>query len=492
MKNIINKNIIILFGVFLLLLSACTDGFEEMNIDPNQPLVVPTSSLLTGAQRELIANIFGNHSQLNGVGLPAMIYTQHMASLRGGFDGIYATVELDFTSFYTNGLKDLQEIITLNTNDETRAQAALSGPNNNQIAVARILKAWAFHNITDVWGDVPYFEALQGNSFPLPIYNTQESIYMDLLKELTEAAEMINSGGGKISGDIIYEGNMDMWYKFANSLKMRVGLRLSKVAPDMARMALTEAIAAGPMDSIEDNAYYRFLDSQPNNNPWFFRFELSVPNYGVGSTLVDLLKSLNDPRLAEFADPALNQDLGGGFIGQPVGLDVASGSAISDFAVSWPNAKNILQPNSRFTIMSYAEVEFIITEAAARGWISADPLNHYNAAISASMEQWGITDPSVLSDYLADPGVIYDTTDPYKSIGNQKWISFYMQGMQAWSEWRRLGYPDLEVAQDAVISDIPRRRGYPPSEINLNKSNYEAAVARQGTDDLLTRLWWDK
>lgn len=492
MKKIINTNLIILVGVTLLLFSACTDEFEEMNIDPNQPLVVPTSSLLTGAQRELVANIFGNHDQLNGVGIPAMVYAQQMASLRGGTTDTYATVEQDFATFYTRGLRDLQEIITLNTNEETMTNAALSGPNNNQIAVARILKAWAFQNITDVWGDIPYTEALQGNSFPLPTYNTQESIYMDLLKELSEATEMINPDEGAISGDIIYEGDMDKWYRFANSLKMRVGLRLSKVAPEVSATALAEAVAAGPMNSIEDNAFYKFLDSQPNNNPWFFRFELSVPNYGVGSTLVDMLKSLNDPRLEKYADNALNQDLGGGYIGQPVGLDVASGSAISDFAVSWPDAQNILQPNSSFTIMSYAEVGFILAEAAERGWISGNASDYYNTAISASMEQWGITDPSAIADYLAQAEVAYDTTDPIKSIGNQKWISLYMQGVQAWSEWRRLQYPELEIAQDAVISAIPRRRGYPPSEINLNKSNYEAAVARQGTDDLLTRVWWDK
>lgn len=492
MKKIINRNLIVLAAGVSLFLSACTEGFEEMNIDPNQPVVVPTSSLLTGAQRELVADIFGNHSQLGGIGLPGMVYIQQMANLRGGFDDIYATVEDDFSTFYTSGLRDLQEIILLNTNEETMTNAALSGPNNNQIAVARILKAWAFQNITDVWGDIPYKETLQGTDFPLPTYDAQESIYLDLLKELTEAAAMINPSDGKISGDIIYEGDMDKWYRFANSLKMRVALRLSNVAPEMASTALAEAFTAGPMNSIDDNASYKFLESQPNNNPWFFRFELSVPNYGIASTMVDVLKSLNDPRLEKYADPALNENLGGGYVGQPVGLDRASGSAISDFAVSWPNAENILQPTSRFTIMSYAEVGFILAEAAERGWISGNASDYYSTAVTASMEQWGITDPEVIATYLSQEEVAYNTSDPIKSIGNQKWISFYMQGAQAWSEWRRLQYPELEIARDAVIDGIPRRKGYPPSEINLNKSNYEAAVARQGTDDLLTRVWWDK
>lgn len=492
MKNIVNKCLILLATGFLLLLSACTEGFEDLNIDPNQPLEVPTSSLLTGAQRELVASIFGNHSQLDGIGLPGMIYAQQMASLRGGATDTYATVEADFSAFYTSGLRDLEEIILLNTNPETMVNAALSGPNQNQIAVARILKAWAYHNITDVWGDIPYEEALQGNNFPLPAYTTQEFIYMDLLKELSEATEMINVADGTIAGDIIFDGDMGKWYRFANSLKMRVALRLSNVAPEVAENGISEAFTAGPMVSVGDNAYYKFLESQPNNNPWYFRFELSVPNYGVGSTLVDMLKSLNDPRLEKYADVAFNQDLGGGYIGQPVGLDVASGSAISDFAVSWPNAENILQPTSTFTIMSYAEVNFILAEAAERGWISGNASDYYNSAISASMEQWGISDPSAIDSYLSQDDVRYDSTDPFRSIGNQKWISLYMQGVQSWSEWRRLQYPELDVAIDAVIEAIPRRRGYPPSEINLNKSNYEEALARQGSDDLLTRVWWDR
>lgn len=492
MKTIKNIPTTILLAGLLIFSAACTEGFEELNIDPNQPLEVPTSSLLTGAQRELVADIFGNHDQLNGIGLPAMIYAQQMANLRGGFDDIYATVEGDFSTFYTNGLRDLEEVILLNANEETMVNAALSGPNHNQIAVARILKAWAYQNITDIWGDVPYQEALKGNAFSLPTYTDQETIYLDLLKELSEAAAMINAADGAIDGDIIFGGDMEKWYKFANSLKMRVALRLSNVAPNVAASALSEAVAAGPMTSTEDNAFYQFLESQPNNNPWFFRYELSVPNYGIASTLVDMLKSLNDPRLERYADPAINETLGGGYIGQPVGLDRASGSAISDFAVSWPNTETILQPTSIFTILSYAEVAFIKAEAAERGWISGSPSEFYTEAITASMEQWGISDPSAIADYLAQEAVAYDTTNPMRSIGNQKWISFYMQGVQSWCEWRRLQYPELEVARDGVIDGIPRRKGYPPSEINLNKANYEQAVARQGSDDLLTRVWWDR
>lgn len=475
----------------IVLIAGCTDGFEELNKDPNQPLEVPTSSLITGAERELVRSVFGNHDELVGIGLPLSVFSQQISNLRGAFDDIYATVEDDFSEFYTRGLRDLEEVIILNSSEETMAEAAKSGPNGNQVAVAMILKAWAFHNITDVWGDIPYSQALSGSEFPLPEYDTQESIYTDLLKELTEASAMIDITAGDIEGDIIYDGDMSKWLLFANSLKMRVGLRLSKVDPTTASTAVSEAFAAGVMTSNDDNATYDFLASAPNYNPWFYRFELSVPNYGVGSTLIDMLVDTNDPRLEMYADTAFNQDLGGGFVGNPVGYDRASGSAISDFAVSWPDAENVLGQTAPFTIMTYSEVLFMLAEASERGWIAGTTSTYYDLAITASMEQWGITDATAISDYIAQPSVTLDAANPIKSIGDQKYIALYMQGVQIWSEWRRLGYPELEIARDAVISGMPRRRGYPPSEINLNKANYDAAVARQGPDDLLTRMWWD-
>ncbi len=489
--KLIRKNYINVIVGALVLLTSCTDGFEDLNINPNQPVEVPTSSLFTGAERELVRSIFGNHQDLVGIGIAPMTYAQQVAGLRGGTDNIYAIVEEDFSEIYNRGLRDLEEIIRLNTDESTIASAALSGPNMNQIAVAKILKVWAYHNITDVWGDIPYTQALKGQEYALPEYDTQEFIYMDLLEELTEASDMIDVTVGDIAGDIIYAGDMVKWQKLANSLKMRVGLRLSKVAPAVASTAISDAFAAGVLDSNEDNASYKFLESAPNNNPWFYRFELSVPNYGVGSTLVDMMKSVNDPRLDEYADPSFNNDLGGGFVGMPVGLDIASGSGISDFAVSWPDEENLLSATSPFMIMTYSEVLFILSEAAERGWITGTASTYYEDAITASIQQWGITDPTSISDYLAQGSVMYDAANPLKSIGEQKWISLFMQGVQSWSEWRRLGYPVLQIAEDAVISDIPRRKGYPPSEINLNKKNYDVAVARQGPDNLLTRMWWD-
>ncbi len=496
MKYFIDKLIYSMLLISSVMVVSCTDNFEEINTNPNEPVTVPTAHLLTSAERSLIGEFFGNHDNLSGIGTTVSTYSQYIAGLRGGFDDIYLTVEADFSDIYTGGLRNLEEIISLNTDEETSVIVSISGANVNQIAVAKILKAWAFHNMTDIWGDIPYFEALKGKGNALPVYDTQESIYLDLLEELTEASDMIDlsatspTGEVDIVGDIIYKGDMELWKKFANSLKMRVALRLSKVLPSVSEVAISEAYAEGVFESNFDNAMYSYLAAAPNYNPYYFRYELSVPNYGITNTMVDKLADFSDPRLIVYADTAERNDLGGGYVGMPFGLSRGTASGISDFAVSWPNKKNILQITTPYMMMSFAEVQFILAEAAEKGWIAGDPAAFYEGGIEASMTQWGI-ETSEIDTYLAQPEIQYNTADPYRSIGDQKWIALYMQGIQGWAEWRRLGFPELEVAQDALIDGIPRRKGYPPSETNLNKANYDKAIERQGPDILLTRVWWD-
>ncbi|MEK6482421.1 SusD/RagB family nutrient-binding outer membrane lipoprotein [Catalinimonas sp. 4WD22] len=485
MKNI--RKTLILF--LALVVGGCYD-FEEININPNEPTSVPTSQLLTSAQRNLVKEVFGNNSNF-GESSYANIYMQYLANLRGGFDGIYLDVQSDFADFYQEGLIDLQEIIRLNNDPELAVSVSESGSNNNQIAVARILRAWAFSNITDIWGDIPYFEALAGLDQVLPTYDPQELIYEDLIKELSEASTQIELEGTPVEGDIIFGGDMENWQLLANALKMRLGLRLSKVDPAMAQEVVQEAYQAGLPSDNSQNALYRFSASAGNNNPMYYRFFISVPNLGVSNTMVDKLIELNDPRLAYYADVAALGDNAGEYIGMPYGIDRSKGSGIRDEAVSWPDAEKVLGAASPFTILSYAEVSFMKAEAASRGWIDGDAETYYKTGIRASLEYWGVPEEQI-NTFMEEPSIAFNASEPLASIGEQKWISFYMQGIQAWSEWRRLGYPELAPAPDAMSGrSIPRRKGYPPSELTLNKANYDAAISRQGPDNMATRVWWD-
>jgi hypothetical protein len=165
--------------------------------------------------------------------------------------------------------------------------------------------------------------------------------------------------------------------------------------------------------------------------------------------------------------------------------------SIGNKNVSSPGVQ-IIAADARMVIQSYAEVLFIQAEAAARGWTVGNAEELYKAAITASMEYWNAS-PAAIAAYLEQPGTTFDAANFRKSIGEQKWLALYMQGLEAWAEWRRLDYPALLPAPAAANGrQIPRRRGYPLQEISLNKANYDAAVARQGPDVLETRVWWDK
>ncbi len=479
---------VFLLIVWLGLLAACTNGFEEMNQDPNNPTLVPTSYLMSAAQTELTEEFFGRYNQGSNWNLTAMRYMQQWTStLYTGVDR-YLTIEGDFSDVYDEGLRDLQEIIRLNTNPETRVKAADSGDNDNQVAVAMILRAWAFHNLTDIWGDIPYSQALMEDKNVSPAYDPQEQIYNGIIEELEEAYAMIDETGAPLQGDLIYNGDMAKWKLFAQSLKLRLGMRLTEAAPAKAEAVVKQALDAGVFMANADNARYTYEGSVPNVNPWFSEFVLETITLAVTNTLVDQLVASEDPRLPFFAKKA---EAIGDYVGMPYGVSAAIAGSIKNEEVSLP-ANAIIAASFPAVLQSYAEVLFLQAEAAARGWYPADAATLYAQAIRASMEQWGV-DAVAAEAYLANPAVAYEAGNYRKSIGNQKWLALYLQGLEAWSEWRRLDYPRLVKAPDAASGrEIPRRRGYPLTEISLNQASYNEAIARQGPDLLSTRIWWDQ
>jgi hypothetical protein len=471
----------------LLVTAACESDFEEINTDPNNPTEVPTAFLLSSAQRSIIEQAFGMNRTSNWDQI-GMRYMQMWTSTLYTDDDRYAIREGDFTEFYKGGLTDLTEIIRLNTDEKTTTFAAVSGSNQNQIAVARILKAWTFGIITDIWGDVPYSEALQALSNTTPAYDAQSVIYPDLIKELTEASAQIDESAGDITGDLFYNGNMAYWKLFAQSLKLRLGMRMSEVDPEMAAKVVQEAVAAGVFTSNEQMATFQYMASAPYYNPFYNNYYIGTPTIAVANTLIDKMLELNDPRISGYAQEKEN---GGSFVGMPYGVSAAIAGSVNNKNVSF-QSERVLAADSKLVLQSYAEVLFLQAEAVARGWISGNAAELYQAAIKASMQYWDVP-PTEIENYFSQPAVAYDPGNYRKSIGDQKWLALYLQGLEAWAEWRRLDYPELKPAPDAAQGRaIPRRRGYPLQEISLNKASYETAVNRQGPDVMETQVWWDK
>ncbi len=478
------KKILIIFLSFVLL-NSCTEDFEVLNTNPVATSDVPTSNLLTGAIQDLISINAGL-----GYNKTCMLYTQFWSQRETTGRSRYGDINRDWSSWYLNGLPELNNIIALNSGGHKGAFIAY-GSNGNQIAVARILRAWAFLNITDAWGNIPYSEV--GNpKISFPKYDSQESIYGNLLTELKEANTMIDISAAGVEGDLMYNGDMAKWKKFANSLRARMALRMSKVDPVKGASELTRAIADGVIESNDENALVNFQVEEDFANPLFIEFKVQQWTY-VSDVLVNAMSvdpDFVDPRLAVYADPALNTGM---ITGLTYGLTDDESTEVLQDDISYPGAlvRGTTFPSILFTV---SEMLFIKAEAVELGWMSGDAESFYNDAIKNSMAFWGI-DNDVAENYLSEAHVAYSDANWQELIGTQKWLSFYMQGAQAWAEYRRIGFPVLVAPPKELQNDatgVPRRFFYELSEKNTNGANLEAAISAMGGDNFDIRVWWDK
>jgi len=483
-----NKGLIILLSAMLLLTIGCTKDFEDINIDPNQPTISPTSYLLTNAQRSIMDDMWDEWWN----GRFGLQYSQYWSQVVYTEESRYQprlNVTNSYWGYLYRDMMDLQNIIDINTNDDTKGDAQAYGSNDNQIAVARILKAFTFHFMTDTWGDIPYTEALMGSENIAPAYTLQEDIYADLLKELTEAQAQIDVTANGVEGDVIYNGDMTKWKKFANSLRMRIALRTSKV--DVNYMTKVQAaITAGAFDSPGDDAYFTFDGASPSYNPLYEAFFVdNRHDFAVSQVMINTLVALDDPRLTLYADmPVDTSQYHNAYHGMPYGMDGPSATSYSGASgdyVSLPAANTVLAANAKACLMNYAEVCFIKSE------IAGFDQTEYENGITASMTAWGVVAGDITTYLLTVP--VADA----ENVLTQKWLGNYMQGLQGWYEWRRTGYPVLAGPVDGALDDtgnrdIASRRPYPTDEQTLNEASYKAAVASQGADLIKTRVWWDQ
>ncbi len=480
------KKLGVVFVVTLLMVS-CND-FGSINTDPNNPSAVKTELLLTNALRSISGPL---------AAVDPVLYVQHMSETQYNESSRYQGVNYDFSGYYTGPLRDLETIIELNTNDETKASVTTGGSNNNQIAVARIMKAYFYQLMTDRWGYLPYSEALEGSDNFTPAYDSQESIYMDLITELKEAVDQMDNGGDVSAGDFILGGDMDRWAEFANSLRARIALRMSGVS-GMAATAKAEFEDAISDGVITADVWYPYLSSSDNQNPWYARF-ITRTDYAISDVLADTLKALGDMRATAFADPAPDTSNANGSteLFEVIGLDygLENPGEVTNDEVSFPG-QALRAQNAPLAIITVAEMQLAMAEAAENGWTTpGTAATHYANGIAASWDQWGVTgDGTALTAYMANPEVVYaGGAAGMDQIAYEKWVALYGNGYEAWSEWRRLDHPQLTPHPFPLnqSGEIPVRHGYPTSEAQLNSASYEAAVSAQGTDDTTTNLWWD-
>ncbi|MHB1168996.1 MAG: SusD/RagB family nutrient-binding outer membrane lipoprotein [Longimicrobiales bacterium] len=458
-----------------VIVTACDEGLAGLNVDPNNPVEVGAEYLLPNAIEASVSRVIGSGLNMDVTGLWVQHYVEHLYTVEDLYDITNSAVSGHWSSFYAGPMQDFQEVIEKGT--ETNRP--------NTTAMGMIMKAWTAQVMTDLWGDIGYSEALQGRTSDVltVAYDTQEQVYNQLLEEVTAAAAMIDPDGLKIeSGDILYGGDMEQWRMFANALRMRMAMRLSEIAPQVAAQEFAAAHAAGGFASNDDSAILWYLDNGVNRHP-IHSYELSRDDHSVSRTMIEMLKDLNDPRLEVYAKPNAAGNYWGLANGVFADPPLDSVSRIGDF-YSRADAPGIL--------ISYPEQLFLEAEAAERGWITGDPAALYTAAIRASMEFNEVATADI-NAYLAQPEIAYaGGADGLEQIWTQKWIALFGQGPEAYSEWRRTATPVLPIGPDAENDgQIPLRLFYPASEESYNREAVEAARARQGGADLNDPVWWD-
>jgi hypothetical protein len=506
-------------------LTACdADKLTEVNVNPNNPEVVSSQSLFTNGTVGLMQSLRGS---LLGHGF-AGVWSQHFSEIQYPETDLHqprsANIDALWGRFYTGTITgptmgSLQDYNTILTQ---------SASSPNIIAPTLTMRAFVVETATDMWGDIPFSEAGKGAEIFTPKYDAQPVVYDSIFAMLTRAATISVGSDDPASPNYVRMGDADpvygglsatvqaqKWQKLANSLHARAALRISQPGanPTKAAAELAKAFGGPVFTSNADNAFVAWPGGTLGNP-----LCLNWLNAGCGGTrddqrvskrLVDTLVANSDPRLEAFADPTVNSQKSTAgacdvpYRGYPNGwsapkeknpCDPTKNFSLSDY--SRPNI-SIRSPESESWIMTYSELMFIRAEAAERGLFGtpAQAAGFYNAAITASMEQWGIG-ATATAAYLARPQVAYKGgAAGLQQIAYEKWVALYNQETEAWAEHRRLDFPVLKPGEDAATTTIPTRIPYPDSENSLNKTNLDAARANQGGltgTSVSGKVWWDK
>jgi hypothetical protein len=479
---------IILLITPLLFTVSCRKNLTDINVDPKNPQVVPSQTLFTNAQRTLANTVTSSNVNLNIFRLIVQYWTETTYTDESNYDlNTRAIPRGVWNALYRDVLEDFEKSKTFIATDVLDAKIA-----QNDKAIIEIMEVYTWYYLVTTYGNIPYSQALDIDK-PFPAYDDAATIYDDLLKRLDAAIGQLSTADDSFgSADLVYGGDVSAWKKFANSLKLKLGITIADASTAKAKTVAEAAVAAGVFTSNSDNANYSYTSSPPNTNPiWVDLVQSGRKDFVATNTFASKLVSLNDPRLPYY----LTQDAAGGYSG---GIPGASNNYASFSKPSGPNLVKgsigkITNADFPGDLLDYSEVEFLLAEAVERGFnVGGTAATHYNNAITASIEYWGGTSTDAAT-YLAQPAVNYATAAGTwkQKIGLQKWIGLYNRGWDAWIEWRRFDFPTLPDP-DAPVTVTPVRYTYSVDEQNVNKSNYDAAAAAIGGDKVSTKLWFDK
>lgn len=502
------KKILITFLALGFLFTSCEfdKGFEEMNINPNAAAQIDAANKFTYLLTKVSGERYENWRN-------SMIYNsaivQHHADPNWWAGDTYDRNDQWTHALWERGypqqVKNVEDIL-----DQLRDE----GDEGTNMGISRIVRVFIYHRLTDLYGDVPYSEAGQGyiNGTLKPKYDAQQDIYMDMLKELEEAVAQIGSDSSWGSADVVYGGSAAHWKAFGNSLMLRLAMRLTAADAATAQAWAVKAIGAGTMTSNDHIAAIKHGDGNSGSRNGHGEVFLADQGSRISTSFMSRMDG--DPRKTRLFMRASDksqtvEDLKGlrnGLKGDSyVDLDGKTVPARGDTSVYAMAATELQSITAPMVMQTYAEVELLKAEAAIRGWISGSDKAHYEAGVTAGMKMLSqlypdmtpITDAEI-STFLAGPGAYKaggTVAERWEQVMDQYWIATYFNEYEAYSNWRRSGFPAISPTRHPNSYTGGRfmiRMIYPTSESSNNADNYSAAVARQGADEYTTPVWWDK
>lgn len=451
--------------------------FKDTNTNPNQTTSPIPSALLTNVESNMGANLVFD---AGGANTGAGLYGQYFSETQYTEVSRYGKPNYNYDAYYVGPLEDLQNIINYNTDPATAGTAATFGSNKNQIAIARILKAQYVKFLTDVTGDLPYVNALKGQSGVITTtYDAQQTIYTDLIKELKEAVDQFDNGP-TVQGDIIFSGDVSKWKKYGNSLRLLIAINMMKVDANAAKTEFLSALghSGGVISTNADNVVINYPGGT-FPNPFYNYYNITQRfDFAESKTMTDILTAGTDQRINAYGSSSK---------GFPYGLTRDDAIAFANSNPDWAMILNdaYRQTNSPLVVLSAGYINLVRAEAAARGWTTESVATLVSNGINASFQQWGQSG--------ADAVITATGTDLTKIV-TQEWIAGYPNGKEAWNIFRRTGIPALVPAPGQTA--IPRRAPYGTNDYSYNAGNVATAAATYTVngvpDSQYGRIWWDK
>ncbi len=489
--------------LFSIVLASCTKNFEEINTDPNaNPVALPQQLLPPALVNTLTYNMIRNRNFNNEL-------MQVSVDLGDGEGKVFRyDYRASWADYLYNGLyselTNFKDVYTIASGDLNR--------NESYMGISLICQSWIYSILTDTYGDIPYSQSnlARDSSIFEPRFDRQRDIYLDIFQKLEEANSLLSLNRAIIgTSDPVYSGNVSRWRKFGNSLYLRLLLRISGKAEVTSLCAakikdiLQDRPAEYPvMANNDESAILRWTGAGPYTSPYNNVREQDFRAPGIASFFIDNLVVWNDPRIdISLGTSGINRwriaPYQGAFSGVPSGYSPGADPIKKSYFYSNTSAVSLQTDPLTGMMMNYAELKFIMAEAAVKGWINSSAESHYNDGVLNSITLWVPGWSVPIATYLAAADIAWDNTgtlnDKMEQIHLQKYYALFLADHQQWFEYRRTGHPVLPVGAGLRNNGVmPARMTYPVYVQSTNPTNYQLAVAAQGPDVISTQVWWQK